>query len=303
MLLDEIISLLSSSEGNLTDALLKLKVLMHQIGKKEVAEWINYELNGYPAEAELPKYRRLSAELAANVSNAAWRMTGQPLPTSHLEEKWREILLHSDMHQSLSIIEQLSKGKEIARELPPEFYGMLNQGISNGFRVERAWCSTPVHQVKNIAVQVRSRLLDFMLELKDSYDKSGVGIPAKEALKDVDTEGALRRAMFGNIGDHATIIIGSTIKNRTAFVVEKGNIGSLQSVLTEIGVDSDDIKSLNIAIDEDKNSGKSGFEEGTKAGSWVLRFATSVKDTGLKVGKDIAIATVTQAIKGFYGIH
>ena len=51
MLLDEIVSLLSNTESSLTDALLKLKVLMHQIGKKELAEWINYQLDAYRFEA------------------------------------------------------------------------------------------------------------------------------------------------------------------------------------------------------------------------------------------------------------
>jgi hypothetical protein len=40
MLLDEIIELLSSEQHSLTEALLKTKVLLHQIGKKDLAGWV-----------------------------------------------------------------------------------------------------------------------------------------------------------------------------------------------------------------------------------------------------------------------
>lgn len=59
MLLDEIIGLLNSEQGSLTDALLKTKVLLHQIAKKELAGWVNNELNGYADGTDLPPYRVL----------------------------------------------------------------------------------------------------------------------------------------------------------------------------------------------------------------------------------------------------
>jgi AbiTii len=50
MLTDEIISLLSEEKSSLSEALLKTKVFLYQIGKKELAEWVNHELNGYPED-------------------------------------------------------------------------------------------------------------------------------------------------------------------------------------------------------------------------------------------------------------
>ena len=46
-LVDEIIDILSSDKGKLSDALIKTKVLLHQIGHKELVSWVNNELNGY----------------------------------------------------------------------------------------------------------------------------------------------------------------------------------------------------------------------------------------------------------------
>jgi hypothetical protein len=62
-LLDEIIGLLSSEGAPLTEALLKTKVLLHIIGRKELAEWVNSELNGYRETDTLPSYRTLRGEI------------------------------------------------------------------------------------------------------------------------------------------------------------------------------------------------------------------------------------------------
>ena len=43
-LIEEIIELLSSGESNLKVALLKTKVLLHQLGEKELFDWVDSEL-------------------------------------------------------------------------------------------------------------------------------------------------------------------------------------------------------------------------------------------------------------------
>ncbi len=62
-LIDEIIEILSSSDGNLTDALIKTKIVLHKIGHKELIDWVNSELNGYPNEDQVPPYRILRAQV------------------------------------------------------------------------------------------------------------------------------------------------------------------------------------------------------------------------------------------------
>jgi hypothetical protein len=45
MLLDDLITALGDEKESLTGILLKTKVFLHQIGKKELAEWAQHELN------------------------------------------------------------------------------------------------------------------------------------------------------------------------------------------------------------------------------------------------------------------
>ena len=101
MLLDEIIELLGDESGSLADALLKTKILLHQIGRKELVQWVNNELNGYPDDSDVPSYRIVPSHVVGNVSNLAWRSASQPLPIQHLDKEYRAHLEKAELRQSL----------------------------------------------------------------------------------------------------------------------------------------------------------------------------------------------------------
>jgi hypothetical protein len=129
MLLDEIIALLSSEQTSLTDALLKTKVLLHQIGKKELAEWVNNELNGYPDDADLPSYRILDSVVLANLVSMTFRAESHPVPLMHLSDKQRESFERTPMRQSLTVLADLSSSSgSLSRPLPMEFTVMGYSG-------------------------------------------------------------------------------------------------------------------------------------------------------------------------------
>ena len=62
-LIHEIMNILGSKDGKLSDALLKTKILLHKIGHKELVEWVNHELNEYTDTSNLPSYRLVHREL------------------------------------------------------------------------------------------------------------------------------------------------------------------------------------------------------------------------------------------------
>jgi len=62
-LIDEIIDNLSADQPNLTNALMKTKVLLHKLGKKDLIEWVNNEINGYSEAADVPPYRTVNAQV------------------------------------------------------------------------------------------------------------------------------------------------------------------------------------------------------------------------------------------------
>lgn len=86
MLISEIIDLLGRDDANLTQILLKTKILLYEIEKKELAQWVNAELTGYSEGDDVPGYRKVKAQVLGNVASIAWRYSNHPLPTMHLSE-------------------------------------------------------------------------------------------------------------------------------------------------------------------------------------------------------------------------
>jgi hypothetical protein len=173
-LLNEIVSALSSEAGSLTDALLKTKVLLHRIGRQELAEWVNHELNGYPDAEQVPEYRRLPSQVLANAMNMAYQITGHPIPLGHLSDSQRYDLQTTKMHQSLAVLEKFVQDKNgrLQAPIPMEANGILGKGLANGYMIQRAWCEIQTADVAQIVVQVRSRLLDFILQLQDQIGEN-----------------------------------------------------------------------------------------------------------------------------------
>jgi hypothetical protein len=205
MLLDDIIELLGSEQSSLTEALLKTKILLHQIGKKELVEWVNLELNGYPADIDVPPYRNLSAHVRANISNPRGRYRSHPIPIGHLEVDQQESLQRWPMKDSLAALAELAKAGTVGRDLPMELNHILGKQLGNHFLVEKAWCEIGTHEITGIFVHVRSRLLDFLLELKDSTGASTTEADLKEKTKSVDANSMFNNAIFG---PNTTILVG-----------------------------------------------------------------------------------------------
>lgn len=207
-LLADTIEALSSERPVLTDTLIKTKVLLHRIGRKDLAEWVNSELNGYAETAAVPEYRVLRALIKGVVSNGVYTYNDHPLPVLHLDEKMRQRYERIEMRQSISTIEELASKDTngLCSPIPLEFNCFFNKALSNGYQVQRAWCAIGVGQLGEIKTQVRSRLLDFLLDLSE---RAG-GDPTDEDMKRVgqspETVSMFNHAIFG---DNVTILVGN----------------------------------------------------------------------------------------------
>ncbi len=239
MLLDEIIGMLGDPKTSLSDALLKTKILLHQIGKKELADWVNSELNGYSETAPLPAYRMLNASVRCNAASIGWQYTDVPVPIAHLKDEMRDNLIHARMHQSLTVLEDMaSSDGQLRRQLPLEWNGLLGKTLEQGVQIQMAWCITPTHDVKGILTQVRSRLLDFMLELKDGLGEVAV---TNENLKaetaKLDTTEIFNRAVFSGT---TNIFMGNNSIQHLQINIREGDISALTQTLNEAGIEADD---------------------------------------------------------------
>ncbi len=302
MLLDEIIMTLSDEKGSLTSALLKTKVLLHSIGRKDLANWVTHELKGYPDEGSIPEYRKIGSEVHGNVASIAWQMADTKLPIMHLRDEQRKTLTSMPCTMSISSIEECvrsyrsNSGDKLIRPLPPESGGLFRKGLASGVNVISAWCEINMIEVEGILTEVRSRLLDFALELRDVV---GLDTPEKELagkVANVDTVKMFATAVYGS-GN--TIIVGShsfqSVNN------QKDDIEGLVAAIGQLGFQQPMLLELRQAVKQDQNAGKDPNVADGRTGEW---FSKTLKEAGkdiVKTGVDIVSAVIVKALKAYTG--
>ncbi|MGN8138671.1 hypothetical protein ACTJLC_28650 [Paraburkholderia sp. 22099] len=300
-LLEEVVILLSDKNGSLTDALLKMKVLMHRIGHKELAGWMNDELNGYTPDRPVPDYRIIPIRLHGDISNIAWRYPATQLPTAHLEKDVRERFRIEKLRQSVQVLEQLSAGTDsLMRPVQPEFYGLLAKGgIDPSFHIDRAWVQFEPTQIVNALIEVRSRLLDFALnlqgELGDVADDE-----MKEAAKGIDAPGMFASAVFG---DNATFVFGNNNETTITNAVTKGDFTALAKAFKDTGVSESDVKELKAAVDDDDPKLVADTKQfGPKVKAWMTKMTGKAIDGAWAIGIGAGGNLLADALGSYYGI-
>ncbi len=300
MLLDEIITILSDEAGTLNSALLKTKVLLHTIGNKDLANWVTYEIKGYPNDDSIPEYRWVTAEVHGNITSIAWQMTDTKLPIMHLDEKQRENLTSTACTMSILTIEESVRAHRkkssarLIRPLPPEFGGLFSSVLHQGVNVISAWCEINMIEVEGILTEVRSRLLDFALELRDVVGPDTPESELAAKVANVDTEKMFTTAVYGS-GN--TIIIGShsfqSINN------EKGDVEGLIAAISELGFQQPMLVELREALEQDQQANKKPNVADGKTGEW---FSKALKEAGqgmVKAGVEVISTVIVKALKAY----
>ena len=253
-LINEIIEILSSDEGKLSDALIKTKVLLHRIGHKELVEWVNKELNGYSDDGPIPSYRILSAAVLVDATNGEHSFSSHPVPLEHLSEDFRKDLETIKMFQSLAVLEKLvEKDDELTGALPLGVNELLAKGLVSGYTIQRAWKSFNPNDAMQTLIQVRSRLLDFVLELDE--DLAGE-LDEEEVKKRADSLDIV--SLFNNAisGGEAAIVAGDSVSQSAGDINIKDDVEVVPDTPTNDAVSDENVSSPTTAIEEDDSSAR-----------------------------------------------
>lgn len=299
-LIHEIIELLSSSNPNLGNALFKAQVLAHKLDEGELKQWVANELNGYPDSLNLPSYRVLYLTVMGNFTNGYMRYSNQPLPIISLEKRLREKLEIAHLTQSIAVIEEWSKNdSDLTQVIQPEFYSRLSKGLAGGYEVERAWGKHSVGALLQVVVEVRSRLLDFALQLSDRIPSEPESNEIKQISKEKAVSEIFKNAIFG---DNATIVVGDgRIQGITNSIVSN-DFDSLAKTLRTHHVTDEDISGLRSAIDQDLSSDEhANHSFGPEVRHWIGGMVSKAGTSTWQIAMGTAGNVLGTAISAYYG--
>ncbi len=302
--LEEIIAILSSGDEGTTNALLKTKVLLYSIGKKELATWVNHEINGYSNDAHLPDFRVVPTRILANVNNGVSYYQAFPLPISYLDDDDYENATTSQVRISISQIEQLvinaGENQELQEPIPIDYAQLYYRNhIVKGYSITACYKEIALHNFTSIMTQVRSRLLDFVLELTDHVSNISGTAAMTEKLKKLDASSLFNSAIFGdntviNLGDSSSFSINNN--------VTKSDFNALKQYLVSEGISNEDVDELEIAINTDGPIAPRSKNYGSAVGQWFSGMISKAANSTAGIGVAAVTDLLSSALKKYYGL-
>ena len=166
-LLREIQNDLSKPDSDLPCVLLKCKILASRLGSSELAEWVNWELNGYAEEHPVPDYRRLAITYYASFINVAWRVDKAAVPLQLVPEKYRPLFREVEFSEGIAKAAALAKSAGNITVERPEFVFALQGAMYPDMNCQAAWGEIPRTEFEQLTSAVKGRILDFVLKIEE----------------------------------------------------------------------------------------------------------------------------------------
>lgn len=211
----------------------------------------------------------------------------------------QKLLSVSHATQSIAVIEGYSESKEIQVQIDPCFYSKLSECLTPGFVLESAWGEFSAGAMTQILTEVRSRLLDFVLDLSDALPGEIDESNFKETSKQINVSDLFKNAVFG---DNNTILVGDGNRQQVENIIVKNDLNSLLQMLQKEGISETDLSELATAIEADVDSHEVEYGNlGRNVTNWIGEMIKKAGSTLWDINIGAAASLLATAIGKFYG--
>ena len=156
------------------------------------------------------------------------------------------------------------------------------------------WLQVPISSVVGVLDQVRSRALEFVLEIEAENPKAG-----EEATTDPPVSLARADAIFNTVIFGGQVAVGPNASVEVS--VSPGDLTSLLGYLESQGVERAERDELGEAIKEDEAEG-AREKPGRRVAAWLGRVTLKVAASGGRVGEGTAAAVIGTAVARYFGL-
>jgi len=158
----------------LSTIFLKVQAISFFLENEQFTEWFRNENDGYENEKTIPKYRITSAAVFANVTTHGGMWKSYHIPVDQIKDDIvKEWLLNVNLNDSISELESLLENTTnegaFKRNIPGFIYPQIQNILQPGCSVEEAWQEIQRSAIKFVISSVKSKLLQFFLELDKEF--------------------------------------------------------------------------------------------------------------------------------------
>jgi hypothetical protein len=295
-LLDDIIEGVTDAKEPTANVLRKCLVLAYKLRNDTLKQWVEKELNGYDYREEMPAYRK-SSGIARGLFLGGFgaELRDQPLPASILKAEHRHMANEIRLNQPIAAYEGGDLKTSAALPWPADFVALYQSSFIKGMTLNRAWMEIPPSMMVGLIDTVRTRILTFALEIQrelpDDTEKAVAEIPSAvvERLVNVTIMGG--NNVIGNVNEF------------NAPTVVAGDVHSLGRALTAVGVSAEDIKQLEVALNQDKaEASEKPKAVGQKTLEWIGKAARQLGGGAARIGGSVAEEAIRAAVMKYLGL-
>jgi len=306
-ILTEIIKQLIDKSIDLTDSLLKIKVLASRLKNQTLYNWIDKELSGYNSEDILPKYRKTECILIGNFINGPMNMTNQILATNGLPSFIRDQVEKIEFYQPISVLERYitENNNPLAYAISAEIYGYLTENykkMGNPYiSVYSARKEVDLGIIQKAISEVRNKTLDLLLKLEEEF---GIEIDLKELIRKKNQANEIINNTINqtiiNKGDGNIINTGNKNSISNKIHIQKSNFEELKNALLKNQISEKEISELDKIIGEKPDFANKLF--GPKVNNWIQRMTNKALNGTWKIGIGTAAKLLAELLKQYYGM-
>jgi len=191
---------------------IKLQVLVHLLKNERLTDWFKSEQYGYK-DILLPDYRVFKVTVHGSLEQfrgfaGSLLYNNMELPISHInDEEILELLTTYQCREPLKKIEGFLQSRDTIFRLsvPSSCIGLLQRGLESNCHINQVWQEVQRADLSNIIEQVKSTLLEFLLEINDSLD---LGIELDSTINKKEVERAINNTIYATnvtLGDNSSV--------------------------------------------------------------------------------------------------
>ena len=176
----QIIKDLANGTADIQTALKRTKVLLQELNNDKLLQWVNYEIEGYPENADIPDYRIIGGQVYGTYFKGSIATHVQynhvPISLGNLPDEIKNDILTIKITQGIEALNAMvieSRRKEnggLTRLIPSELYPHIAQANNDlGMIIVTASVELNMAEILNIFPKIESKLLDILLFLEKQF--------------------------------------------------------------------------------------------------------------------------------------
>ena len=268
-LLRDIQSALLEPGTDIAPILLKLRFLASRLGSAPLEEWVKYEAEGYPAEIDVPDYRRLPATYYGTWVNPVRQLNHVPIPSHLVAKHGGENWVTISMRQSISAVDALADGDGDTLTIDASNLILLFQDkLYRDHSCISVSGEIPKTAIREIQSSVRSRVLELTIELEKALpDSANVNLEEPITTEKMSAEVATQ-VFHQTIYGPNTTMTNSVVGTQINLAISQGDVEALVNELVRAGIPDKCAKEFGaIVTSEQPSDSESPF--GKRAIKWL----------------------------------